>query len=231
MDETCINRIQFANVAAFLVSNGNRSILIDTGHPNTVDKFHPAIESAGILPENISLIILTHTHFDHCGGAEELKRICGAQLAVHRSEVDFLRKGRTTFPKGTRWKGKVLTFVGNILARRVTRYPPVVADLLIDDEMDLNDFGIPGRVIHTPGHTAGSVSILLDNGDAIVGDNVLGISVKEHFPPFANDKHRVIESWEKYINAGVKVIFPAHGRKVLIEALIKELPRARKKYL
>jgi glyoxylase-like metal-dependent hydrolase (beta-lactamase superfamily II) len=97
--------------------------------------------------------------------------------------------------------------------------------------MDLSGYGIPGKVIHTPGHTAGSVSIILDNGHAIVGDNVLGISIKKHFPPFANDRRGVIESWEKYIKNGVLVVYPAHGVRVPIEALIEELPFARRKYM
>jgi hydroxyacylglutathione hydrolase len=231
MSDILIKRIQFANSAGFLISKGSSCILIDTGHSTTIEKFQNAIKKAGILPESISLIILSHTHFDHAGGASQIQKLTGASLAVHRSEADFLLKGRTPFPRGTRWKGKVLRNVGSVFARRMANYPPVDADILIDDELDLNTYGIPGKVIHTPGHTAGSVSVLLENGSAFVGDNVLGISLKEHYPPFANDKRGVLESWERYIREGVKTVYPAHGVKVSINKLKEEMEAARRKYL
>ncbi|MDA3821478.1 MAG: MBL fold metallo-hydrolase [Bacteroidales bacterium] len=231
MSDILIKRIQYANAAGFLVVKGDSSILIDTGHSTTVEKFQKLIKKAGVSPESISLIILTHTHFDHAGGASQIQKLTGASLAVHRSEADFLFKGRTSFPRGTRWKGKLMVVVGSLLARRMANYPPVNADILIDDELDLNPYGIPGIVIHTPGHTAGSVSVLLENGNAFVGDNVLGVSLKEYFPPFANDKRGVLESWERYIEEGVVTLYPAHGRKVSIDKLKEELAAAKRKYL
>jgi len=230
MSQVQIKRILFANVSGFLVFKGSSAILIDTGHKFSVDAFSNTMQKMSFLPENIKLIILTHTHFDHAGGAKEIQEITGAPIAVHTSEADFLRAGKTPFPRGTRWKGKLMKFLGDRLFRRRASYPSLVPDILIDDLMELSVYGIEGKVLHTPGHTSGSLSVILDNGKAFVGDNVLGIINKEHFPPFANDEIDVLKSWEKYINLGISEVYPAHGESVPIESLIEELPAAKMKY-
>ncbi|MFC2089180.1 MBL fold metallo-hydrolase [Bacteroidota bacterium] len=231
MEEVLIKRIQFANVAGYLLVYKGKAVLVDTGLPGTTSRFQKRLVQLGLQAGDVSLIVLTHTHFDHAGGAREIQKFTGARLAVHTTEAPYLAAGSSPFPKGTRWKGKVIRTLGIIFARRLSRYPSVAPDLLIDHELDLRDFGIPGRVIHTPGHTKGSVSVFLENGAMIVGDNVLGIPGKEHFPPFADDREGVIRCWENYIALGANMLYPAHGIKVDCSALKEELEHAKKKYL
>ena len=230
MSHVKIKRLRSGIVSSFLVYNNDAVILVDTGHSGATQNFIDAIGEIQKCPGDVNLIVLTHTHFDHAGGAKRIRELTKAPLAVHRSEATFLRKGRTPVPDGTRWKGKVLAALGRTFGRRLTRYPAVEPDLLVDEELSLTDYGIPGSVVHTPGHTSGSLSVLLDSGEAIVGDNVLGISSKNHYPPFANDRQGVLNSWETYINSGVNTLLPAHGGRVKIEALISELPSAQKRY-
>jgi len=225
-----IKRIRSGIVSSFLVYTNDAVILVDTGHSGATQTFIDAIGEIQKHSVDVNLIVLTHSHFDHAGGANKIKELTKAPLVVHRSEATFLRKGRTPVPDGTRWKGKVLAALGRTFGRRLTRYPAVEPDLIVDEELSLADYGIPGRVIHTPGHTSGSLSVLLESGEAIVGDNVLGISQKSHYPPFANDRSGVLQSWERYISSGVKTLLPAHGGRVKIEALVRELPEARKRY-
>ncbi len=225
-----IKRIRFSYASGFLVYSGDSVVLVDTGHAGTQGKFIEAMSELQKRPEDLRLIILTHTHFDHAGGARRIKELTGAPLVVHRLEAGFLRQGRTPLPRGTRWKGKLLTALSRVFARRLSYYPAVEPDLLVDDVFSLAGYGIPGEVVHTPGHTAGSLSVVLESGEAIVGDNVLGINSKTCFPPFANDKAGVLHSWERYIESGVKTVLPAHGGWVKIEALLRELPAVRRKY-
>jgi hydroxyacylglutathione hydrolase len=225
-----IRRIRYSYASGFLLYNRDAVVLVDAGHAGTEAKFLKAIAELQKQPQDVRLIILTHTHFDHAGGARKLRELTGAPLAVHRSEAGFLRRGRTPLPRGTRWKGKLLIALSRVFARRLSGYPPVEPDLLVDEVLSLADYGIPGEVVHTPGHTEGSLSVLLESGEAIVGDNVLGISPKTHYPPFANDRQGVLKSWERYISSGVKTVLPAHGGRVQIDALVRELPAARKRY-
>jgi glyoxylase-like metal-dependent hydrolase (beta-lactamase superfamily II) len=112
----------------------------------------------------------------------------------------------------------------------MAHYPAVEPDIRLEMETNLEPYGIPGRIVHTPGHTPGSVTVVLDDGRAIVGDNVMGIPGKTHYPPFANDKSGVIRAWEQYLQWGVKAVYPAHGVKVKASALEKELPVVRRRY-
>jgi len=226
-----ITRVLFANVSGFLAWNEKTCILIDTGHTSTVHKLEKVLERIGKTPRDIRLIILTHTHFDHAGGAAEIKKLTGAPLAVHSAEASFLEKGRTPFPRGTRWKAKALYYLGNTLARRMASYPALKPDILVDEMLDLAPFGIEGRIIHTPGHTAGSLSILFPDHKAMVGDNLLGIPGKPCYPPFANDRPGVFRAWDLYIDEGIKELYPAHGNKVQISRLSEEMPGAMKRYL
>ncbi|MDF1571882.1 MAG: MBL fold metallo-hydrolase [Bacteroidales bacterium] len=225
-----IKTVSYANVKGYLLYNKDTVVLVDTGHKNTVKSLLSALSDISKQPSDVDLIILTHTHFDHAGGSREIRELTGAPLAVHREEAGYLQMGRTPFPRGTRWKGKLLVSAGRIFARGLSKYPPADPDILIGDEMDLAEYRIPGKVVHTPGHTSGSVSVLLETGEALVGDNVLGLSFKTHYPPFANDRQAVLESWQLYIDRGMKTLLPAHGGRVKIEALVRQLPGARQKY-
>ena len=225
-----IHTVKFANVKGFLVYTEEAAVIIDTGHSKTTSQIEAVFKTVKLDISKLKMIILTHTHFDHAGGANALKKLSGAKVAVHKDEADNLRKGFTPFPRGTRWKAKFLVSIGSVFARKMAWYPEVEPDILIDKSLDLHPFGIPGEVIHTPGHTLGSVSIFLDNGIVFSGDNVMGISNKEHYPPFANDPSKVIKVWEFYIKKGIKGIYPAHGEFVPIEVIKAELEEARLKY-
>ena len=106
---------------------------------------------------------------------------------VHQSEAARLREGYTPIPAGTRWKAKFLVGVGRIFARRIGDFPGAEADLFVSDSFDLEEFGFPGKVIHTPGHTFGSMVVFMSGGELIGGDSIFGLEGKQHFPPFAED--------------------------------------------
>ena len=100
------------------------------------------------------------------------------------------------------------------LARRMT-FPRAHADILFDDQgLSLVEFGIRGRVIHTPGHTIGSVSLLMDSGEAFVGD-LGGVTGRRgdrpRLPPAGNSPQQMVESWQKLLAAGAKTAYPGHG--------------------
>jgi glyoxylase-like metal-dependent hydrolase (beta-lactamase superfamily II) len=79
----------------------------------------------------------------------------------------------------------------------------------------LVDAGAPGKAIHTPGHSAGSVSVLLDSGEAFVGDlamNGFPLRLTPGFPIFAEDMAKLRESWQLLLAQGARMIYPAHGK-------------------
>ena len=92
-------------------------------------------------------------------------------------------------------------------------FPPLEPDILLGDSFALNEYGIRGEVIHTPGHTAGSVSLLLGNGDAIVGDLVFPAipTGRPGLPFFADDLEEVRASIGKVLAFQGGTIYPGHG--------------------
>jgi glyoxylase-like metal-dependent hydrolase (beta-lactamase superfamily II) len=93
--------------------------------------------------------------------------------------------------------------------------PATNVDIILgDEEFSLAAFGIAGKVISTPGHSPGSVSIVLDTGDAFVGDlamNAFPMRLSPGLPIFAEDLQKVKDSWNLILGSGVKMIYPAHG--------------------
>ena len=95
--------------------------------------------------------------------------------------------------------------------------------MLVGDEgLDLKPYGVTGRVVHTPGHSPGSVSVVLPCGEAFVGDLAMNgppICRKPTFGIFAPDPEIVPASWRRLVEMGVHTVFPAHGQPSPASAL------------
>ncbi|MBP1668661.1 MAG: Zn-dependent hydrolase, partial [Bacteroidetes bacterium] len=90
-------------------------------------------------------------------------------------------------------------------------YDPCKADLVIEERFDLNDLGFNAYILHTPGHTPGSISLIVDDEIALVGDCMFGVFRNSAFPPFALDSDQLIESWKKLLDTGCRLFLPSHG--------------------
>ena len=96
-------------------------------------------------------------------------------MIVHRTEGSFLARGEAIIPRGTNLLGRLLIDrLGKKLAPRL-KCPPCRPDILVDDALSLADFGFTARIVHTPGHSPGSQSVIVDDEIALVGDAMFGI--------------------------------------------------------
>jgi len=224
-----VHRIFLGNVSCFLIYREGEAILVDCGNSGSEGKILKSMEKLGLEPRMLRLLILTHVHFDHAGSAARLRSLTGCSLMVHRSEVQRLREGMTPIPGGTRWKAKVLTAIGRGFRPKIMKFPGTESDILVDDTYDLGSFHFPGRVFHTPGHTPGSMVVLMDGGELLAGDTFMGIPGKPHFPPFAEDIHSLLNSWERIHSFPLYTIYPAHGipfsRKHFLDEFEGEMKR------
>ena len=202
-------------------------IMIDGGDPKKAKAFVKGMESIALKPEDIKLMIMTHGHFDHIGSAAEIKEISGAKIAMHQQEKDWLEKGLKPLSPGVNFWGSTLLFVMKAFMVPFMRIPPTQVDVILGDEdFSLAEYGIPGKVIYTPGHSSGSVSILLETGDAFVGDlamNALPMRFSPGLPVFAEDWKKVKESWNLLLKQGAKTIYPAHGKPFSADIIRKAL--------
>ena len=225
-----VHRIGLVNVSSYLIYRPGEAILVDCGAAGSELKILEAFTRLSLEPAMLKLLVLTHSHFDHAGSAERLKELTGCKILIHRTEEERLRKGFSPIPSGTRWKAKLLVGVGRIFARRLMKYPHAEPDLLVDELFELGSFGFPGRVIHTPGHTYGSMVVLMEKGELITGDTTFGLANKLHFPPFAEDLPALIRSWGKIRELPVKIFYPAHGHYFSFESFQEEYETAISRY-
>jgi glyoxylase-like metal-dependent hydrolase (beta-lactamase superfamily II) len=223
-----ITRIPLLTSNAYVVTNGHRAILIDAGMKKKEKKIIAALERMKIAPRDIQLIILTHTHYDHCGSLKALQAITNAKVLVHKAEAACLEQGYCEFPKGTMWFSKIMSAAGRTLAKKLGEYAPVAPDITISKRFDLQAFGIDGYVLPTPGHTAGSISVIIEGKHAIVGDTLFNIFKKSVFPAYANDQKTLLSSWEKLLATGCEYFYPGHGKPFTRERLQKTYAEKKK---
>ncbi len=208
---TRVIKIKLSISNAYLIK-GRKTILVDTGAPREGIKILRALAGLGIEPKDFSLILHTHAHMDHVGSTLELKRWVDAPTAVHVSDAAMLASGNM---------GKVtaINLEGRIILPFVNKpFPGVKPDILIKDEISLNEFGVDGRIIFTPGHTTGSISILLKNGEAIIGDLLMGgwlggnlQPTRPNFHYYAEDMNEVRASIQKLLSYNPQKLYVGHG--------------------
>jgi glyoxylase-like metal-dependent hydrolase (beta-lactamase superfamily II) len=202
-------RLSISN--AFLV-RGERPVLIDTGCPGDAEALLRALVQAGVAVADLALILHTHGHRDHAGGTARLKQLTAAPAAVHPADADMLRRGanRPLIPTN---------LTGRLIRPFVDRpFPAVEPDLTLEDGMDLRPYGLAGRVVATPGHTAGSVSVRLDGGEVVAGDllvgGYLGGLLAPHapgYPYFAEDLAALRQSIRALLSWSPSRIYVGHG--------------------
>jgi hydroxyacylglutathione hydrolase len=202
------------------------TIMVDSGPPNKLSVFTKSLQKASINPKQIKLIVLTHGHWDHIGSAKVIKETTGAQVALHEPDKTWLEKSLNQLPPGATVWGRILMKLTSKYMRSAKIAATTIDIVLQDEDFSLAPFGISGKVVYTPGHTVGSVSILLDSGDAFIGDlamNGLPFNVRPGLPVFAEDINKVQNSCKLLLDKGAKTFYPGHGKPFSANLLLKYL--------
>ncbi len=216
-----INTGKSTNV--FLIQGDGGSILVDTGNPGRADLILARLAERGVAPSDIRLILLTHGHIDHFGSAAALRERTGAPIAIHALDAEAVRQG-IHLPGSlnpTHWLVALGMRIPGVAGP--DRAPAFEPDIVFEDEWRLDKYtsaplsasSVAGRVILTPGHTPGSISVLLDSGEAIVGDLVMGQLmglIRKPGPPIvAWDLERNQESVRRLAALSPRVVYVGHG--------------------
>lgn len=165
-----IFQISIGAVNAFIVED-NGLTLIDTGYKNSTDKIFSVIKKGGKNPNNIKRIILTHCHPDHTGSAADIKKILGVPVFAHSEDAKLIEQGIGGRTPMHLTPGIINWLVYNIFIKRVenTIEPVSIEERLNDKDIIPIAGGI--QVIHTPGHSAGHIALLIKSeGVLIAGD-------------------------------------------------------------
>jgi len=195
----------------FFLSNGNKSIIIDTSIKMLWRVLDKKIRSKKI--RKIDYLILTHAHFDHVANANRLKRDYSSLVFIQNMEAEYLKKGKNVEVKGTILFSKIIsTFLGGKIIKYM-KYEPCEYDYIVENKFDISDYGFNAYIIHTPGHTKGSMSLIVDDEVAIVGDTMFGVFKSSVFPPFAENREEIIKSWGKLLETNCLIFLPSHGKE------------------
>lgn len=215
--------LPFGMVHCHLVMGKTGCILVDTGTPGSEEKIKHALKKHGLSFRDIDLIVITHAHADHAGSAARIRELSDAPVLAHAGDLDYYERRKEMTYCIAHWWGPL--FLRSGLPGEA--YLPFTPDILLSDNASfgLKDYGIDGFVRHTPGHTAGSVSVELGSGDALVGDLVAsgillgGIIRKNHAirPPFEDDPQAVSVELMNLVNAGMQRFYMGHGGPLAAE--------------
>jgi hydroxyacylglutathione hydrolase len=225
-------------INCFLIQGSQKHVLVDTGLPGSEQKILKQLHQHGINPADIGLIIITHAHIDHFGSAARLQQLLKVPILAHQLDSFAYRNGQadvsTLKPNKPQWQ----LFKWLIQNQKTIPFQP---DILLEgpEEYDLRTGGVQGKVIHTPGHTPGSLSVILDHGQVIMMDmmasgillgGLLFHSRVKH-PPFHDDLPELKRSFDKVLAEKGDRYYLGHGGPVnraqvveYYEQYLKNLP-------
>jgi hydroxyacylglutathione hydrolase len=225
--DDAIVQIDAGQVNVFLLRGAGGDVLVDAGNPGSEERILKRLAARGVTPDDLRLILITHGHLDHFGSAAALREQSGAAVAVHALDADALRQGvhqPDSLKPSNRLVGCVMR-VMRVMQRFAAPGPSLgfEPDIVFTDPFRLDEYGVAGRVIPTPGHTPGSVSVRLDSGDLILGDSVMGQMlglIRRPGPPLvAWDLARNRESVRQVMALGPRRIYVGHGGPFEVDAL------------
>jgi glyoxylase-like metal-dependent hydrolase (beta-lactamase superfamily II) len=208
-----------ANV--FVVVKGDRALMVDSGYEKNLEALDADVRAAGIKPETIRALVVTHGHSDHAGGAAGWHARYGTPIWAGRPDVPMLAKGQMDKLCPTGFLGRT-----RVDTDQVAVFPPTAVDEPVDAPVDLEEkVGFPGKVIPVPGHTAGTVVVLVGKS-AFIGDlfrgSLVGNSAEVHlYMCDVAANRRDIQSFLKGPGADAEHFFVGHFgpvRRAAVEA-------------
>lgn len=201
----------------YLVAGEGGMILVDAGLAGEERLLWRQMQALG--RDDLQIIFITHAHLDHYGAAQAIRAKTGARIVVHEADASALARGETLL--GTvRGKGRLARPLVP-LAERWFGPPPTPADVLVQDGASFAVGELRVQVVHTPGHTPGSCTMVLNGEHAFVGDLISGKRRPHVQRYFAHDwallpaSVRRLQAWP-----ALRWLYPGHGRRMPLPATV-----------
>ena len=198
-----IRELKYSNTNTYLIEGDSGKLLFDTGWAGTFPEFCRVVGDAGISVQDIDFILISHFHPDHMGIAQEIASL-GPVILLPEVQKDYLHLPDAIFAK-----------------EKDTLFYPIEDDKvryfsLSESRAVLGEIGICGQIIHTPGHSDDSISLVLDDGNLFVGDLN---------PLYELELHKgtqIEESWNRLLDLNPKVIYYGHAKKAIPDGTVQE---------
>jgi hydroxyacylglutathione hydrolase len=197
-------------------------VLVDTGTLGDMEDLTHALAENGVWPGRIGLIVVTHAHADHAGLAAPLRERSMAKVVLGAGDLEAARRGHNDLLLPTSLTASLLRpLIPSI-------FPELEPDVVVREPLSLKPWGIDGQVVAMPGHTPGSVVVILANHTAFVGDMMAGgvfggalfpHSPQEHY--YQADPAQNRRNIRTLLDLGIETFYLGHGGPVARADVLK----------
>ena len=184
----------------YLIDCRGGKLLVDAGWE--LARFTSQLKAYRIPITEIRYVMFTHHHPDHAGLVQQIRAQAGARLIIHEQQIPFL--------------AQLNAYAAKMAGSQPLRVEP--GDLVSPDRAALGKIGISGEILETPGHSADSISLLLEGGAAFIGDLPSPAGVGEEQLELTRD------SWRRLIAHGAQVFYHSHTDPIPLETIQRLLP-------
>ncbi len=197
-----IHRFYIFGASAYLIEKNGYLVAIDTGWLGGGKIILHKIKKMGFSPKDLKTIILTHGHPDHIGGLYTLKKETGAKVAAHVKEIPYIEL-QNSYIRGVVKLGKYVAMI-----------KPVKVDIPLK-EGDIIE-GL--KVIHTPGHTEGSICLYDEENKILFSGDALQVKFNQFALPPWYYNHNVEDTLKSAIKIGeldFDILYPGNGGYII----------------
>jgi Zn-dependent hydrolases, including glyoxylases len=189
-----IVQLTYKSANCYLIPSNEGWVMIDTGWPDTFSQLLQLLYQNNISVNEVDYLIITHYHPGHAGLTQNLKDL-GTNLILHEAQVPYYNKLNSFFKKNPKANFKDITNYNNVILSNS------------DSKKFFESIGINGELLYTPGHSDDSISMVLQDECAFIGD-LPTIFMHEDFNTV------IADSWHLIQQRNVKTIYPGHGTPI-----------------
>jgi glyoxylase-like metal-dependent hydrolase (beta-lactamase superfamily II) len=195
---------------AYLWDRGGGLTLVDTGIAGSEQAILDATRAIGAHASDITEIVITHFHDDHRGSAAVLAGVTGTTVIAHAADAPVIDGRELQRPPNLTEEERPFAAAVTPL---VPEAPPVEVDRVVADGEELAG---GAKVVHVPGHTPGSIAILLPGaGVLFAGDTIASVESRPILGPFNIDRALAVESVRKLAQLDFDVACFGHGPPIV----------------
>ena len=207
---------KMGTVNCYLVKTAAGFVLIDTGASNRRTELENELARAGCTPGNLELIVLTHGDFDHIGNAAYLSEKFGARIAMHKDDSRMAEHGDMFWNRSS--GNAILRILAPVLFRfsKSNRFKP---DVYMEEGYDFSEYGFDAWALSIPGHSKGSIGILMGGGDLFCGDLLENIE-KPAISSIMDNSVDCEASVEKLREFEINTVYPGHGQPFPMDSFL-----------